>query len=152
MTKIKRYYTLRKIALYKFLGKFIPYFKNKIMGFIKKEDISVNICVELQQIFKRKNINVKLKEVVDVSFLEQTTCKKDIEGNEGLYYIEKCSYNYSIENWDLFFKLEYLDGNLNFTFKEFKTSLLEDEKFKIFNDIDFKNEIIKYIKSIRTIP
>ncbi|MCA4806401.1 hypothetical protein [Myroides odoratimimus] len=27
----KRYFTLRKIALYKFLGKFIPYFKNKIM-------------------------------------------------------------------------------------------------------------------------
>lgn len=28
---LKRYFTLRKIALYKFLGKFIPYFKNKIM-------------------------------------------------------------------------------------------------------------------------
>ncbi|EHO05418.1 hypothetical protein HMPREF9714_03356 [Myroides odoratimimus CCUG 12901] len=51
---LKRYFTLRKIALYKFLGKFIPYFKNKLyMSLLNlKESIKNEINSVLKDEFK----------------------------------------------------------------------------------------------------
>jgi|GEM_PF-6848663 len=144
--RIIRHFKLTKFALYKFLGKFIPYFKNKIMNYVKKEDIIKNIGNKLSKTLNDNGINIDL----------------DANSYKGVAYsasnnLEKISLYYIIDKINaLILNLEYHSYNsvdFNFSVKDNGNVCLKDaEKLlvldNVFNNNKVKAEFIEYFKSI----
>lgn len=154
--KINKLVNKIKNSLYKFLGKFIPYFKNKIMGFINKDEISEKLRMLIEGILKRNDSKATLTKYENNNEpikLDGGGYEKDKFGNEGLDCIirYKVSYKINYFNQNLVLELKYSEDSLTFIFKDFPSHLFNNENIAFFNDDKFKNEIIDYIKSIRTI-
>ncbi|WP_060873111.1 hypothetical protein [Myroides odoratus] len=150
MNKIKRHFVLTKIALYKFLSKFIPYFKNKLYmsSIILKnkieEEINLLLKNEFNGKFKLEDISSSYINPEYENIFINSTSRVGYKHNN---YVEsaKLCFVMNMKHTNLKIKVSviYLDNNLEIKFQvpETNTSVFDD--CKIFEQIikDNKNII-----------
>ncbi|MDM1046468.1 hypothetical protein HX004_16755 [Myroides sp. 1354] len=148
MNKIKRYFALTKIALYKFLGKFIPYFKNKTMYHMKKEEILESVKLKLEDILNRYDNKLRLSQSYQISIGEK---EKD---ENGYSLLSRFSASYKIIQFDFNMVLSYIDSKkIEFTLDN--VPLLSNNEHittlkNIFGSEEINKELNEYFKNIRT--
>ncbi|MFQ2998483.1 hypothetical protein [Elizabethkingia anophelis] len=148
-TKTKMKLVLLKFALFKFLGKFIPYFKNKFMGFINKKDISENVRSSLNSILHNNNVRVDLEKNNNFTI----GGNKDKIENKGLDYVDNFSISYKIKEWGFNIQLNY--NNKTIIYSTSDTDILNADRLVTLNNVlnapKNKQIMIEYFKNLRTI-
>lgn len=118
-----------KIRLFKFLGKFIPYFKKKIMD---KSTLSKHIKIEVENHFVNFDANHSFN--IDVSFNHFDNLNKTIIMNIRIEY----------QKFSVFLLMEYSGNNVFFSQHDFPKCGLEDfsELSKIINHFGTFNKTV----------